>query len=258
MSRKPRDESTRPSRSPSRRCSRCATASCRRCSGGGHSSRSRAPGRCRVASSPPPRRSRRRSAGISPRRSTWVRSHTWSRSRPTATRGEILSNGRSRPRTWASCHSASTPRSRRTRAGTPSTISPHTAFDHGAIIHSARERLRGKLSYSNIGFALAPSTFTLNELRDVYTAALGYDVSATNLKRVLLRRGALVPTGAVATPAAPAGDPRRSSPSRSRRSRSPIRSPPSGRPIYARSRRARRRPWCGINMEWGVPAIISG
>jgi ADP-ribose pyrophosphatase YjhB (NUDIX family) len=72
---------------------------------------------------------------------------------------------------------------------------PTTAFDHGAIVHSARERLRGKLSYSNIGFALAPATFTLNELRDVYTAALGYDVSATNLKRVLLRRGALAPTG---------------------------------------------------------------
>jgi 8-oxo-dGTP diphosphatase len=55
--------------------------------------------------------------------------------------------------------------------------------------------LRGKLSYSNIGFALAPRTFTLAELRDVYAAALGHDVSATNLKRVLLRRGAIEPTG---------------------------------------------------------------
>lgn len=72
---------------------------------------------------------------------------------------------------------------------------PATAFDHGAIIHSARDRLRGKLSYSNIGFALAPTSFTLTELRGVYAAALGYDVSATNLKRVLLRRGAIVPTG---------------------------------------------------------------
>jgi ADP-ribose pyrophosphatase YjhB (NUDIX family) len=72
---------------------------------------------------------------------------------------------------------------------------PATAFDHGQIVHAARDRLRGKLSYSNIGFALAPATFTLNELRAVYAAALGYDVSATNLKRVLLRRGALTPTG---------------------------------------------------------------
>jgi ADP-ribose pyrophosphatase YjhB (NUDIX family) len=72
---------------------------------------------------------------------------------------------------------------------------PRTAFDHGAIVLAGRERLRGKLSYSNIGFALAPPTFTLAELRDVYAAALGHDVSATNLKRVLLRRGAIEPTG---------------------------------------------------------------
>ena len=72
---------------------------------------------------------------------------------------------------------------------------PHTAFDHGAIVLAGRERLRGKLSYSNVGFALAPGSFTLAELRDVYTAALGYEVSATNLKRVLLRRGAIAATG---------------------------------------------------------------
>ncbi len=34
--------------------------------------------------------------------------------------------------------------------------------------------------------------FTISELREVYVAALGYDVSATNLQRVLLRRGAIV------------------------------------------------------------------
>jgi ADP-ribose pyrophosphatase YjhB (NUDIX family) len=72
---------------------------------------------------------------------------------------------------------------------------PRTAFDHGAIVLAGRERLRGKLSYSNLGFALAPETFTLAELREIYAAALGYDVSPTNLKRVLLRRGAIVPTG---------------------------------------------------------------
>ena len=72
---------------------------------------------------------------------------------------------------------------------------PTTAFDHGEIVLAGRERLRGKLSYSNIGFALAPETFTLAELRDVYEAALGYEISATNLKRILLRRGAIEPTG---------------------------------------------------------------
>jgi ADP-ribose pyrophosphatase YjhB (NUDIX family) len=72
---------------------------------------------------------------------------------------------------------------------------PPTAFDHGAAALAGRERLRGKLSYTNVGFALAPETFTLAELRDVYVAALGHEVSATNLKRVLLRRGVLEPTG---------------------------------------------------------------
>jgi 8-oxo-dGTP diphosphatase len=72
---------------------------------------------------------------------------------------------------------------------------PQTAFDHGTIVLAGRERLRGKLSYSNVGFALAPDAFTLAELRDVYEAALGYEVSATNLKRVLLRRGAIEPVG---------------------------------------------------------------
>lgn len=84
---------------------------------------------------------------------------------------------------------------------------PETAFDHRAIVHAARERLQGKLSYTNIGFALAPPTFTLAELRDIYVAALGYEVSATNLKRVLLRRGVLEPTGVRRDPGRAGGRP---------------------------------------------------
>ena len=72
---------------------------------------------------------------------------------------------------------------------------PQMAFDHGEITHAARERLRAKLSYTNIGFALAPEAFTIAELREVYAAALGYDVSARNVQRVLVRRGLLVATG---------------------------------------------------------------
>jgi len=72
---------------------------------------------------------------------------------------------------------------------------PRMGFDHRAIVLAGRERLRAKLSYTNVGFALAPATFTVPELRAVYAAALGHDVSATNLKRVLLRRGVLESTG---------------------------------------------------------------
>jgi 8-oxo-dGTP diphosphatase len=84
---------------------------------------------------------------------------------------------------------------------------PETAFDHGAIVLAGRERLRGKLSYSNVGFALAPETFTLGELREIYVAALGHEVSATNLKRVLLRRGVLDQTGHRRSPGRAGGRP---------------------------------------------------
>ena len=70
------------------------------------------------------------------------------------------------------------------------------AFDHGPIVLAGRERLQAKLSYTNIGFALAPETFTMSELSAIYTAALGYPVDPTNLRRVLERRGVLEPTGA--------------------------------------------------------------
>jgi 8-oxo-dGTP diphosphatase len=63
--------------------------------------------------------------------------------------------------------------------------------DERAFVSAAQTRLRAKLSYTNLGFALAPEVFTISELREVYVAALGHDVSATNLQRVLLRRGAL-------------------------------------------------------------------
>jgi ADP-ribose pyrophosphatase YjhB (NUDIX family) len=72
---------------------------------------------------------------------------------------------------------------------------PALAFDHRRVTLAGRARLRAKLSYTNLGFALAPATFSISELRDLYSAALGHEVSATNLQRVLLRRGVLESTG---------------------------------------------------------------
>jgi 8-oxo-dGTP diphosphatase len=119
---------------------------------------------------------------------------------------------------------------------------PPTAFDHGSLAHAARERLRAKLSYTNLGFALAPETFTVSELRDLYAAALGHEVSATNLQRVLIRRGVLEPTGERRPSGAAAADRPRCSASGRPTSRSPTSSPccdrPSPRPV---SRGAGRR-----------------
>ena len=84
---------------------------------------------------------------------------------------------------------------------------PELAFDHDEIVLAGRERLRGKLSYTNAGFALAPPAFTLSELREIYAAALGHDVSATNLKRILLRRDVLEATGSRRGPGRAGGRP---------------------------------------------------
>jgi ADP-ribose pyrophosphatase YjhB (NUDIX family) len=84
---------------------------------------------------------------------------------------------------------------------------PRLAFDHPAVVLAGRERLRAKLSYTNIGFALAPPAFTIAELRRLYRAALGHDVSATNLQRVLVRRRLLEPTGELRPPGRAGGRP---------------------------------------------------
>jgi len=84
---------------------------------------------------------------------------------------------------------------------------PAMAFDHGEVALAGRDRLRAKLSYTNLGFALAPPEFTMAELRDLYAAALGHEVSATNLKRVLVRRGVLEPTGDRRAPGRAGGRP---------------------------------------------------
>ncbi len=80
----------------------------------------------------------------------------------------------------------------------PVTALPHMAFDHAPMVAYARTRLVAKMSYTNIGFALAPTEFTLSTLRDIYSATLGHQVDTTNLQRVLARRGVISPTGTVA------------------------------------------------------------
>jgi len=74
---------------------------------------------------------------------------------------------------------------------------PRMAFDHAEVIEAGRSRLRSKLSYTNLGFALVPPTFTMSELARCYRAALGHDVDVTNLHRILARRDQIEPTGGV-------------------------------------------------------------
>lgn len=74
---------------------------------------------------------------------------------------------------------------------------PRLAFDHADVVEAGRSRLRSKLSYTNLGFALVPPTFTMSELARYYRACLGHEVDVTNLQRILARRDQIEPTGDV-------------------------------------------------------------
>jgi 8-oxo-dGTP diphosphatase len=69
------------------------------------------------------------------------------------------------------------------------------AFDHADILGLAVKRLRGKLDYSQVGFELLPSQFTLRALQDVHEAILGVRFNKPAFRRRMLDKGVLEPTG---------------------------------------------------------------
>lgn len=69
------------------------------------------------------------------------------------------------------------------------------AFDHDEILGMAVQRLRGKLDYSKIAFALLPKHFTLRELQDVHEAILKRPLNKPAFRRRLLDKGWLEATG---------------------------------------------------------------
>ncbi|CAN7235302.1 NUDIX domain-containing protein [Mesorhizobium amorphae] len=87
-------------------------------------------------------------------------------------------------------------------AGGPvSVVSPENgaltlAFDHADILATAVLRLRGKLDYSDVGFALLPELFTLRQLQDVHEAILGTSLNKPAFRRRQLDKGWLAATGA--------------------------------------------------------------
>lgn len=69
------------------------------------------------------------------------------------------------------------------------------AFDHADMLGLAVLRLRGKLDYSSIAFALLPDRFTLRALQDVHEAILGVRLNKPAFRRRMLDSGRLQPTG---------------------------------------------------------------
>jgi len=68
-------------------------------------------------------------------------------------------------------------------------------FDHADIIGMAVKRLRGKLNYTRIGFALLPERFTLRELQSAHESILARSFNKPAFRRRMLDKGWIEPTG---------------------------------------------------------------
>jgi 8-oxo-dGTP diphosphatase len=70
---------------------------------------------------------------------------------------------------------------------------PPLALDHRKIVDYARQRIRNKLDYTNVGFELLPAKFTLTELQLVHEAILGESLDKRNFRRKIIQRGIVQP-----------------------------------------------------------------
>lgn len=68
---------------------------------------------------------------------------------------------------------------------------PKLAFDHGRIVDTALQRLRGKVRYMPIGFELLPAKFTLTQLQRMYEKILEQHVDKRNFRKKILGMGLL-------------------------------------------------------------------
>lgn len=71
------------------------------------------------------------------------------------------------------------------------------AFDHCEILGMAVKRLRGKLAYTPVGYALLPKRFTLLQLQRIHEIINGSRVNKDSFRRRMLASGELEETGAM-------------------------------------------------------------
>lgn len=77
----------------------------------------------------------------------------------------------------------------------PSGAQLQLAFDHEGLLGDVVKRLRGKLDYTPIGFALLESRFTLRDAQEIHEAILGRSLTKPAFRRKLLDRGLIRATG---------------------------------------------------------------
>jgi 8-oxo-dGTP diphosphatase len=76
----------------------------------------------------------------------------------------------------------------------PSGRAETLAFDHGQIVSTAIERVRGKLEYTTIAFQLLPREFTLTEIQRVFETILERKLAKAAFRRRILEAGVVRPT----------------------------------------------------------------
>ena len=72
---------------------------------------------------------------------------------------------------------------------------PRLAFDHKEILQTAVQRLRAKVTYSNIVYGLMPENFRLSELQRMYEIILNEQLDKRNFRKRMLASGLLHETG---------------------------------------------------------------
>jgi 8-oxo-dGTP diphosphatase len=63
---------------------------------------------------------------------------------------------------------------------------PKLAFDHGEVLGTALQRLKGKVRYQPIGFELLPPKFTLTQLQRLYEVILERELDKRNFRKKIL------------------------------------------------------------------------
>jgi 8-oxo-dGTP diphosphatase len=74
---------------------------------------------------------------------------------------------------------------------------PRLAYDHADVLRAAVARVRAKLQYTNLAYALVPNAFTLRELQAVYEAILARRLDRRNFRKKLQATGLLAALGRV-------------------------------------------------------------
>jgi len=77
----------------------------------------------------------------------------------------------------------------------PADRTPKLAFDHKEILQYALQRLRAKVTYSNIVYGLMPEQFRLSELQRMYEIILNDTLDKRNFRKRMLASGLLQETG---------------------------------------------------------------